>query len=64
MLQGVFGGDQLRTALALDDDLVKEAQRLSGTIEKKTALVRQALRALTERERARRLAWLGVANPT
>ena len=48
----------MRTTLALDDDLVIEAQRLTGTTEK-TALVRQALRALIERESARRLAQLG-----
>ena len=42
----------VRTTLALDDDLVAEAQRLTGTTEK-TALVRQALRALIEHERAR-----------
>lgn len=47
----------MRTTLALDDDLVAEAQRLTGTTEK-TALVRQALRALIERESARRLAQL------
>ena len=38
----------VRTTLALDDDLVTEAQRLTGTTEK-TAPVRQALRALIER---------------
>jgi len=48
----------VRTTLALDDDLVLEAQRLTGTNEK-SALVRQALRALIERESARRLAQLG-----
>jgi len=47
----------MRTTLALDDDLLAEAQRLTGTTEK-TALVRQALRALIERESARRLAQL------
>lgn len=47
----------MRTTLALDDDLILEAQRLTGTTEK-TALVRQALRALIERESARRLAQL------
>jgi len=52
----------VRTTLALDDDLVTEAQRLTGTTEK-TALVRQALRALIERERARRLAQLGGSEP-
>ena len=52
----------MRTTLALDDDLVAEAQRLTGTTEK-TALVREALRALIERESARRLARLGGSEP-
>ena len=52
----------MRTTLALDDDLLAEAQRLTGTTEK-TALVRQALRALIERESARRLARLGATEP-
>ena len=39
-----------------------EAQRLTGTTEK-TALVRQALRALIERESARRLAQLAGSEP-
>jgi Arc/MetJ family transcription regulator len=46
----------------LDDDLVAEAQRLTGTTEK-TALVRKALGALIERESARRLARLGGTEP-
>lgn len=45
----------MRTTLALDDDLLAEAQRLTGTTEK-SALVRQALTALIERESPRRLA--------
>jgi len=53
----------MRTTLALDDDLLAEAQRLTGTGEK-TALVREALRALVERESARRLARLGATEPT
>lgn len=52
----------MRTTLALDDDLLAEAQRLTGTTEK-SALVRQALRALIERESARRLARLGGTEP-
>lgn len=48
----------MRTTLALDDDLLAEAQRLTRTIEK-SLLVRQALTALMERESARRLARLG-----
>jgi Arc/MetJ family transcription regulator len=52
----------MRTTLALDDDLIREAQRLTGTSEK-SALVRQALRALIERESAQRLARLGGSEP-
>ncbi|MHB8294968.1 MAG: type II toxin-antitoxin system VapB family antitoxin [Acidimicrobiales bacterium] len=52
----------MRTTLALDDDLMAEAQRLTGTAEK-TALIREALRALIERESARRLALLGGSEP-
>lgn len=52
----------MRTTLALDDDLLAEAQRLTGTKEK-TALVREALGALIERESARRLARLGGSEP-
>jgi Arc/MetJ family transcription regulator len=52
----------VRTTLVLDDDLLVEAQRLTGTTEK-TALVREALRALIERESARRLARLGGTEP-
>lgn len=52
----------MRTTLALDDELVAEAQRLTGTTEK-SALVREGLRALIERESARRLARLGGTEP-
>jgi len=48
----------MRTTLALDDKLVAEAQALTGLTEK-PALVREALRALIQRESARRLAQLG-----
>lgn len=53
----------MRTTLALDDELLAEAERLTGTVEEKAALVRQALRALIERESARRLARLGGTEP-
>jgi Arc/MetJ family transcription regulator len=49
----------MRTTLALDDELVAEAQRLTGTKEK-SALIRQALIALVQAESARRLAHLGA----
>ncbi len=52
----------MRTTLSLDDDLLAEAQRLTGTREK-SALVREALRALIQRESARRLARLGGTEP-
>lgn len=52
----------MRTTVSLDDDLVAEAQRLTGTVEK-SALVREALRALIQRESARRLARLGGTEP-
>jgi Arc/MetJ family transcription regulator len=50
----------MRTTLALDDDLVRKAQEFTGVAEK-TALIREALKALIERESARRLAALGGA---
>jgi len=53
----------MRTTLALDDELLTEAQRLTGMTEK-TALVRAALGALIERESARRLARLGGTEPS
>ena len=52
----------MRTTLALDDDLVLEAQRLTGMTEK-SALVREALRALIERESAQRPARLAGSEP-
>ena len=52
----------MRTTVALDDDLVAEAQSLSGLTEK-PALLREALRALIQRESARRLARLGGTEP-
>ena len=48
----------MRTTLNIDDHLLTEAQRITG-ISGKTALVREGLRALVEREAARRLARLG-----
>ena len=52
----------MRTTLALDDDLIATAQSFTGLTEK-TALVREALKALIERESARRLARLGGSEP-
>jgi Arc/MetJ family transcription regulator len=61
LMHGI-GTVHMRTTLALDDALLAEAQRLTGTHEK-TALVREALNALIERESARRLARLGGTEP-
>jgi Arc/MetJ family transcription regulator len=52
----------MRTTIALDDDLLAEAQRLTGLSER-TALIREALTALIQRESARRLARLGGSEP-
>ena len=52
----------MRTTLNIDDLLLSEAQRITGVTEK-TALVREGLKALIERESARRLARLGGSEP-
>jgi Arc/MetJ family transcription regulator len=52
----------VRTTITLDDDLVAAAHEYTG-IQKKSALVRAALKALVEREAARRLARLGGSSP-
>lgn len=53
-----MGKTLMRTTLNIDDKLLADAQRLTGITEK-TALVREGLKALVERESARRLARLG-----
>ncbi|HEY9149799.1 MAG TPA: type II toxin-antitoxin system VapB family antitoxin [Gammaproteobacteria bacterium] len=52
----------MRTTLNIDDQLLEEARRITGMTEK-AALVREGLRALIERESARRLARLGGSEP-
>ena len=52
----------MRTTINLDDELVSEAQRVTGTKER-TALIHEGLKALIERESARRLARLGGSEP-
>ena len=52
----------MRTTINLDDRLISEAQRLTGVTER-TALIHEGLRALIERESARRLARLGGSEP-
>ncbi len=48
----------MRTTIALDDELVSKAQAFTGLTEK-SSLLREALKALIERESALRLARLG-----
>lgn len=48
--------------MALDDELVRKAREFTG-VEEKAALIREALKALIERESARRLAALGGTMP-
>ena len=52
----------MQTTLNIDDTLLEEAQRLTG-MTGKAELVREGLRALIERESARRLARLGGSEP-
>jgi Arc/MetJ family transcription regulator len=52
----------MRTTIAIDDELFDKAAEFTGLSEK-TAIVREALRALIEREAARRLAQMGGIAP-
>lgn len=52
----------MRTTITLDDDLLSKASEYTGIVEK-SALVREALKALVEREAARRLIRLGGSDP-
>lgn len=52
----------MRTTVTLDEGVLKEAERLTG-IKGRTALIREGLRALIERESSRRLARLGGTDP-
>jgi Arc/MetJ family transcription regulator len=56
-------GEAMRTTLALDDELVAKARDFTG-LQEKSALIREALKALIERESARRLARLGGKEPS
>lgn len=52
----------MRTTINLDDQLLEDAARITGQTER-TALLHDGLRALIERESARRLARLGGCDP-
>lgn len=53
----------MRTTVNLDEELLAEAQRLTG-LKEPTALICEGLKALIERESARRLARLGRSEPS
>ncbi|MFM7648708.1 MAG: type II toxin-antitoxin system VapB family antitoxin [Cyanobium sp.] len=52
----------MRTTVTLDAELLAQAQQLCGDLER-TALLKEALQALVQRESARRLAALGGSQP-
>jgi Arc/MetJ family transcription regulator len=52
----------MRTTVTLDDELLAQAENLCGHLER-SALLKEALRALVQRESARRLAALGGSEP-
>jgi Arc/MetJ family transcription regulator len=52
----------MRTTVNLDDELLRKAQEYTGATDK-TALIREALKALIHREASRRLAALGGTMP-
>jgi len=52
----------MRTTIVLDDKLLEKAQALTH-VQEKSALVKEALKALIERESAKRLANLGGSEP-
>ena len=52
----------MRTTINIDDELLAKATKLAGPMDR-TAVVSAGLKALIERERARRLARLGGTQP-
>jgi Arc/MetJ family transcription regulator len=52
----------MRTTINIDDELLAKAAKLTGSLDR-SAMVREGLKALIERESARRLARLGGTQP-
>lgn len=52
----------MRTTVTLDDDLLAEAEDLTG-VKERSELIRKALRALVQQEAAQRLIQLGGSQP-
>jgi len=56
------GGTDMRTTVAIDDDLLAQAQEATG-IDEPATLIRAGLKSLVEREAARRLILMGGTMP-
>ena len=54
--------EPMRTTVTIDDDLLEKATEYTN-IQEKSALIREALTSLVQREAARRLAKLGGTEP-
>jgi Arc/MetJ family transcription regulator len=54
----IQGEESMRTTINIDDELLAKATKLTGPMDR-TAMVSEGLKALIERESARRLARLG-----
>ena len=52
----------MRTTLKIDDQLLEKAQQITG-VTGRSVLVHEGLKALVERESAKRLAMLGGSQP-
>jgi Arc/MetJ family transcription regulator len=52
----------MRTTITIDDELLADAQEMTG-IEEKSTLVNEALKRMIQREAAMRLARLGGSDP-
>jgi len=52
----------MRSTVTLDDDLLDQAHKISG-LTQRSQLLKEALLALVQRERAHRLALLGGTQP-
>ena len=61
-LVSTFENIEMRTTVNIDDDLLAKATKLTGPMDR-TAMVSEGLKALIERESARRLARLGGTQP-
>ena len=53
----------MRTTINIDDELLAKAAKLAGPMDR-TTIVSEGLKALIERESARRLARLGGSQPS